>query len=127
MKTTVTLSKLAEDLNLRNLTPEIDMTTIELTSQEINRPALQLAGYLEHYDATRVQVIGFVEATYMEGLSPDVKKERYEHVLSHSTPCFVFCREIKPDPFFVEVAREKGVPILVTKRATSDFMAEIIR
>ena len=124
---TVAVSRLIEKMSLENLTPDIDVKNRKITIPDINRPALQLAGYLEHYDATRVQVIGFVEATYMEGLSPDVKKERYEHVLSHSTPCFVFCREIKPDPFFVEVAREKGVPILVTKRATSDFMAEIIR
>lgn len=124
---TVAVSRLIEKMGLDNLTPDIDIKNRKITIPDINRPALQLAGYLQHYEASRVQIIGFVEATYMEGLNPEEKKERYEHVLSHSTPCFVFCREIKPDPVFVDVAREKGVPILVTKRATSDFMAEIIR
>ncbi|MCR5507870.1 MAG: HPr(Ser) kinase/phosphatase [Lachnospiraceae bacterium] len=124
---TVAVSRLIEKMELENLTPDIDIKGRKITIPDINRPALQLAGYLQHYEASRVQIIGFVEATYMEGLNPGEKKERYEHVLSHSTPCFVFCREIKPDPVFVDVAREKGVPILVTKRATSDFMAEIIR
>lgn len=124
---TVEVSRLIEKMGLDNLTPDIDIKNRKITIPDINRPALQLAGYLQHYEASRVQIIGFVEATYMEGLKPEEKKERYEHVLSHSTPCFVFCREIKPDPVFVDVAREKGVPILVTKRATSDFMAEIIR
>jgi HPr kinase/phosphorylase len=124
---TVAVSRLIEKKELVNLTPDIDVKGRKITIPDINRPALQLAGYLQHYEASRVQIIGFVEATYMEGLDPKDKKERYEHVLSHSTPCFVFCREIQPDPTFVDVAREKGVPILVTKRATSDFMAEIIR
>ena len=124
---TVAVSSLIEKMELTNLTPDIDVKNRKITIPDINRPALQLAGYLQHYEASRVQIIGFVEATYMEGLDPADKKERYEHVLSHSTPCFVFCREIQPDPTFVDVAREKGVPILVTKRATSDFMAEIIR
>ena len=124
---TVAVSRLIEKMGLVNLTPDIDVKGRKITIPDINRPALQLAGYLQHYEAARVQIIGFVEATYMEGLDPEDKKERYEHVLSHNTPCFVFCREIQPDPTFVDVAREKGVPILVTKRATSDFMAEIIR
>ncbi|MCR5421641.1 MAG: HPr(Ser) kinase/phosphatase [Lachnospiraceae bacterium] len=124
---TVAVSRLIEKMELVNLTPDIDIKGRKITIPDINRPALQLAGYLQHYEAARVQIIGFVEATYMEGLDPADKKERYEHVLSNNTPCFVFCREIEPDPTFVDVAREKGVPILVTKRATSDFMAEIIR
>ena len=45
MKTVVQLSKLAEEMKLKNLTPEICMDEVEITSQEINRPALQLAGY----------------------------------------------------------------------------------
>ena len=41
MKTVVLLSKLADELKLTNLTPDIDMTKVELTTPDINRPALQ--------------------------------------------------------------------------------------
>ncbi len=123
----VAVSAVIEKMKLENLTPDVDVKTRKITMPDINRPALQLAGFLEHYEASRVQIIGFVEYTYMEGLDDDLKRERYGHVLSHSTPCFVFCRELKPDPVFLEIAKDKGVPILVTKMATSDFMAEIIR
>ena len=45
----VQLTKLAQELNLTNLTPDIDLTEIYVKTAEINRPALQLTGYLEHF------------------------------------------------------------------------------
>ena len=65
MQTVVRLSKLAEELNLKNLTPDIDMSLVELTTPDINRPALQLAGFYEHFAYERVQIIGYVEYTHI--------------------------------------------------------------
>ncbi len=123
----VSLTKIIEKLKLENLTPEISVKGIEITQPDINRPALQLAGYFEHYEAARLQVIGFVEYTYMEGLSRERKEEIYEELLAYPTPCFVFCRELHPDALFLEKARARGIPILMSKKATSSFSAEIIR
>jgi len=123
----VSLLKIIEKMELENLTPEIELKGIKITQPDINRPALQLAGYFEHYEAKRLQIIGFVEYTYMEGLSKKRKEEIYEKLLSCPIPCIVFCRELHPDELFLKKAIEKGVPILLTKKATSAFTAEIIR
>ncbi len=123
----VALSAVIEKMKLDNLTPEVDISKIKITQPDINRPALQMAGYFEHYDSTRLQIIGFVEYTYMESLTPKKKRDAYEKLLSHETPAFVFCRELKPDPIFTEIAVAHNIPILMTKKSTSDFMAEIIR
>ncbi|MCI6813333.1 MAG: HPr(Ser) kinase/phosphatase [Lachnospiraceae bacterium] len=124
---TVSLTRIIEKMKLENLTPEISVKGIEITQPDINRPALQLAGYYEHYEATRLQIIGFVEYTYMEGLTVEQKEERYEKLLSYPIPCIVFCRELHPDGLFLKKAVEKGIPLLMTKKATSAFTAEIIR
>lgn len=55
------------------------------------------------------------------------KKEIYERLLSCEIPAIVFCRELKPDELFTEIAEAHKVPLLMTKKATSAFMAEIIR
>ena len=123
----VKLSKIIEKMKLENLTPELDIKGIKITQPDINRPALQLAGYFEHFETTRLQVIGFVEYTYMEGMSEDRKEEIYNKLLACEMPAIVFCRELQPDPLFKELAIEKGVPLLMTKRATSSFTAELIR
>ncbi len=61
----VQLTKMAQELELTNLTPEIDLSEIWIKTAEINRPALQLTGYLEHFANERVQIIGYVEYTYL--------------------------------------------------------------
>ena len=123
----VKLEQIVEKMKLQNLTPEIDITDIKITQPDINRPALQIAGYFEHFDATRLQIIGFVEYTYMESLTVKKKKEVYEKLLSCDIPAVVFCRELVPDEIFKQTAIAHGVPLLMTAKSTSDFMAEIIR
>lgn len=123
----ISLKKLVDKMKLENLTPEIDVESKRISQTDINRPALQLTGYFEHFDATRLQVIGFVEYTYLEGVSDEVKKDIYEKLLSYNVPAVVFSRELKPDEIFLEAAKRHGVPVLSTKKVTSTFMAEAIR
>ncbi|MDE7222441.1 MAG: HPr(Ser) kinase/phosphatase, partial [Acetatifactor sp.] len=123
---TVSLNSLIEKMKLENLTPELDLNK-KITQPDINRPALQLAGYFEHFDATRLQIVGFVEYTYLEGLEEARKREVYEKLFSYETPAFVFCRELRPDELFVSFAMKHQTPILSTSKSTSSFMAEAIR
>ncbi|MCD7835170.1 MAG: HPr(Ser) kinase/phosphatase [Lachnospiraceae bacterium] len=125
----VSLKKVIEKLKLENLTPEIPIDKIRITQSDINRPALQMAGFFEFFDATRIQIIGFVEYYYMkEKIPEDKRKERYDTLLaSEGMPAVVFCRELEPDPLFIESAIMHNVPVLSTKDPTSTFMAEVIR
>ena len=63
---TVSLEKFIEQMKVENLTPEVDIENIEITQTDMNRPALQLAGFFDYFDNHRVQIIGQVEHTYME-------------------------------------------------------------
>ena len=124
----VTLSKIIEKMKLKNLTPEVDVKGIKITQPDINRPALQMAGYFEHFEATRLQIIGYVEYSYMQSMDEERKKAIYTELFSHDIPAIVFCRELEaPDELFRQMAVEHKVPLLMTKKATSAFMAEIIR
>ena len=123
----VSVSELIEKMKLVNLTPDIDVEDIKINQPDINRPALQMAGFLEHFETGRVQIIGFVEYTYMEKLDPKVKKERYEHILCDDTPCYVFCRDLQPDELFLEIAKAHNVAVLMSHKSASNLMAEIIR
>ena len=123
----VKLEKIIEKMKLTNFTPELDITKVRVKVPDINRPALQMAGYFEHFEATRLQVIGFVEYSYMEGLPEARQKEIYSKLLGFDIPAIVFCRELAPNDLFLKFAIENNVPILGTKKATSAFSAEIIR
>ena len=123
----ITLSKLVEALDLRNMTPEIDTDECRITIPEINRPALQLTGYFEHFANERVQIIGYVEFTYLQHLELEERKAAYEAFISKEIPCVIFTTLTKPGPELLELARKYGVPTLCTDKSTSAFTAEIIR
>ena len=123
----VSLSKIIEKMELVNLTPEIDVESIKVEQTDINRPALQLTGFFDHFPTDRVQVIGYVEYTYLKGMEEERKKYIYGEILSKKVPCIIFCRDLQPDDILLELANKHEVPILVTGTTTSAFMAEIIR
>ena len=123
----VKLSKVIEKMGLKNLTPDIDAGGIRITQPDINRPALQLTGFFDHFDTDRIQIIGYVEAAYLENLDLERKIKIYNQLLSSNIPCLIFCREIKPDQELLDLAVHYEVPILVTASSTSSFMAEVIR
>ena len=127
MASSVALSKVVEKMNLKNLTPNVDMSSIRITVPDINRPALQLTGYFEHFASERVQIVGYVEYTYLMGLPMEVKLPIYEQFVSSKIPCIIYTTKTVPDMELLNLANEYGVPVFSTDKATSAFMAEIIR
>lgn len=124
---TVQLSQLIEKINLENVTPDIDVGHIKISQPEVNRPALQLAGFFDYFDSDRVQIIGNVEWAYMQKMEKDHGIGIMTRLLDCKVPCIVFCRNIEVLPELIELATKKGVPLLRTSKTTSSFMAEVIR
>ena len=75
---TVRLNEVIAKMNLVNLTPQIDVTKIKIRQPDINRPAVQMTGYFEHFAAGRIQIIGLVEHSYMQQMIPERKDEIYQ-------------------------------------------------
>ncbi|MBR0092306.1 MAG: HPr(Ser) kinase/phosphatase [Lachnospiraceae bacterium] len=123
----VSLNEVMLKMKLKNLTPTVSVRNVRITQADINRPALQLTGYYEHFDANRIQIIGHVEHTYMQEMKAKEKRLQFETLLSYGIPCVIFARNLTPDPLFLEIAAAKKVPVLSTRMATSEVMAETIR
>lgn len=124
---TVALQECIDKMNLECLTPEVELEDIKITQSDINRPALQLAGFFDYFDHHRVQIIGHVENTYMENQGMDYSTEMMGRIMSYKVPCIVFCRNMEVPGEFLELAKEHGVPILRTKKTTSSFSSELNR
>ena len=109
----IKLSELVEKMDLKNLTPDVDvdLDEREVNVPDVNRPALQLAGFYDRFDSNRVQIIGNVEDRYVHTHTPEQRLEMYDQLLRHPIPCIVFCRSIMPEEPFLKMAVERGVPI----------------
>jgi HPr kinase/phosphorylase len=116
-----------EKLELENLVPEINTDGIEISSPDINRPALQLAGYFEHFACERVQIIGYVEYTYLKSLDKEIRIRNYEKFMSSEIPCVIYASRTEPDEEMIQLAKKYNKPLLFSTRATSPLMAEVIR
>lgn len=127
MASSVTIEKLADKMKLINLLPNISMAGKKIVTSEINRPALQLTGYFDHFYSERVQIIGYVEYTYLEHLPREAKLPVYEKFLSYHVPCIIYTTMTEPDEDMLRLAEQYEVPVFMTKMTTSSFMAEIIR
>ena len=123
----VKLSEIVEKMDLKNLTPDVELIGREVNVPDINRPALQLTGFFDHFDSDRVQMIGFVEYAYLETLTKERKIKIYEELLSHKVPCIIFSRDMQPEQELLDLAVKHEVPIFTTSKSTSSFMGEIIR
>ena len=123
----IEIQKIVEKMNLKNLTPDVGLADKYVEVPDINRPALQLTGFFDHFDAERVQIIGYVEYTFLEQMDEATKIKVYETLLAYKIPCIIFCRALKPDQELLEKAQELDVPIFSTEMKTSAFTAELIR
>ncbi|MBO4946319.1 MAG: HPr(Ser) kinase/phosphatase [Lachnospiraceae bacterium] len=124
----VTLTKLIEKLHLVNHLPEINTDEILITDPDINRPAVQLAGFFEHFDASRIQICGNVEHAYIANMhTEEENREIFAKLFSYKIPCLIFCRGLEPHDFILDVARKYGIPVLTSNSTTSSFVHEAVR
>lgn len=127
MAYTVDLTKLIHKMNLEVLTTEVNIEEIKISQTDVNRPALQLAGFFDYFDSNRIQVIGQVEYTYMQKMEKDHGVAMLERIMQCHVPCIVMCRNLEVLPEMVDLGNKYGVAILRTAKTTSSFMAEVIR
>lgn len=120
------LSVVADKLHLKNFTEELNLEEHFVSMADVNRPALQLNGFYEHFEENRIQMIGMVEYAYMNNKPVEERAKIYQKLLSYDIPCLIFCRGFVPEQSLMDVAHERKIPILGTDRGTSEFMSELI-
>ncbi len=122
----VTLEKFVNQLHLEVLSVPCALSEIKITSLEVNRPGLLLAGHLEYFDPSRIQIIGRMEMSYLDNLPYEEKVSRIENLFSHNIPAVVITRNMLISSQIVELAKKHNIPLLRSTEATSSFMAAAI-
>ncbi len=123
----VTITELIDKMDFKNLTPELDTDKIVVSHPDVNRPALQLTGFYDHFDNERVQFLGNVELAYLSSLARERRIAMYDKLISSKIPCIVFCRNLLPETEVLEFCGHYGVPCLLSQKTPSDCIAECIR
>lgn len=122
----VPLKILVEEFNLEVAYAATDYASIRITVEDVSRPGLQLAGYLDHFEPIRLQVMGNVEASYLQKLSSAERAITFDRFFSYKFPALLIARNIQPDPECLRMAEKHNVTLLRSKEATSTIVSDII-
>ncbi len=122
----VKLKTLVDDFHLEVAYAATDYEKIRLTVQDVSRPGLPITGYLDHFEPMRLQVIGNVEASYLQKLTEEERAVTFDRLFSYKFPALLVARNIPIDPLCLEMAKKHNVTLLRTAEVTSNIVSSII-
>ena len=122
----VDLQKIINDQKLEVLYTPGDPSGIMISSSDVNRPGLALAGFFDHFDPRRIQLLGNAECLYLSEMPEEQRRERVTALMRHNPPTLIYTDKNRPDELTMELAEYFEVPLLRTDDLTSDFMAALI-
>ena len=123
---TVSLAKIISEFSLETLNMPANPEKIQISTTEVNRPGLHMAGYFEFFDEKRIQIIGKSEESFLLRFTPEKAEKRLREFFSHKPVAVVICRNMQVDEVYAKTAAEYGVPLLRTAETTSDFTSALI-
>ncbi len=122
----VPLTQLVKEFHLEVTFAATDYASIRLTVEDVARPGLQLAGYFDHFEPMRLQVMGNVEMSYLEKLTAAERAIVFDRLFSYKVPALLIARDLPADPQCLEMAKKHNITLLRAKEATSTVVSSII-
>ena len=98
----------------------------EITTEDVNRPGLQLTGFFDYFDEKRMQMIGLVETSYLERLTSQERRERFDMLMGYHVPALILARNLEPFAECLEMARKHNCVLLRTEENTANIMSMMI-
>lgn len=120
----VTTKDVMEKFQLELVSGEIGIGRY-ITTSDISRPGLEMAGYFTHYPANRVQLLGKTELSFFEMLPKEEKMSRMKQLCSEQTPAIIISRGLEVPQELIDASNENHVPVLITSLTTTRFSSRL--
>ena len=122
----VPLKQLTEEFQLDIAYRATDYDEIRIVVDEVSRPGLPLTGFFAHFEALRIEVLGFVEMTYLDDQTPEKRLEIFDRLFAYKIPALVISRGQQPHPECMEMAKKHNITILTSRESTSYIISSLI-
>ncbi|GEK59031.1 HPr kinase/phosphorylase [Marinococcus halophilus] len=96
-----------------------------ITTSDISRPGIEMAGFFTYYPARRLQLLGRTELSFFQQLQDAEKQERMEKLCTYDTPGIVISRGLVAPPELIENAEKTGVPIMRSHLASTQLISQL--
>lgn len=118
--------KICDEFKLESIFTPDNFEGVTISNNEVNRPSLQIAGFFEYFDNTRIQIIGMVETSYLLHLDSKARMRALEALFEKKPPLVIVTRGMEVIGEMSQVAQKYDVPLMRTHLSTSRFMAALI-
>lgn len=126
MINSITLDKIIKEHNLEVVyTPDIP-ENIKIYRSDISRPGLQLAGFFDHFEPQRIQLIGNAEYFYLNSLDEKTRRNAITDFLKYNPTTLIYTSAKRPCEIMRELCEYFEVPLLVSQESSSIFTAALI-
>ena len=122
----VSLEKIINEFSLEILNKVDQQEEISISSAEVNRPGLHMAGYFEFFDQNRIQIIGKSEESFLRRFTEEKARKRLDEFFSRKPVAVVICRDLQIDDMYIEIAKQYQVPLFRSSETTSEFTSALI-
>ncbi|HIS69514.1 MAG TPA: HPr(Ser) kinase/phosphatase [Candidatus Gallacutalibacter stercoravium] len=123
---TVPLTNVIKELSLEKIyTPENE-EGILISSMDVSRPGLELTGFFDYYDNTRILVIGNTENAFLARFTSEERYRVLQDLVSRKPPAIIICRNLQPFEELLTACKLHEVPLLRTADTTSSLVAALV-
>ncbi|WP_077613952.1 HPr(Ser) kinase/phosphatase [Caenibacillus caldisaponilyticus] len=116
----VTVKEILKHFNFELLAGESGLERT-ITTSDISRPGLEMAGYFTYYPAERIQLLGMTELSFFKSLPKSERLDRMEKLCNVDTPCIILSRGLEAPEELFEASKESGVPVLRSTLKTTQL------
>ena len=96
-----------------------------ITTSDLSRPGIEMAGFFTYYPKERVQLLGKTELSFFHQLSPQEKKHRMDELCTDITPAIIVTREMETPQELIEASEREGVPVLRSPMKTTRLSSHL--
>jgi HPr kinase/phosphorylase len=115
-----------KELSLNVISMPCDPDKILISSPDVNRPGLELNGFFDYYDRSRILIFGNAETAFLNATPPQQRSIVLDALFSRRPPAAIIARNLRPVPELLEATRKNGVPLLSTPETTSTLVASLV-
>ena len=122
---TVTVKMLVDKLKLKVVYGNEELLAKAITTADISRPGLEMAGYFDYYSTERLQLVGMKEWTYLKTMTANNRYSVFANIFREETPAVIVARGLEIPEEMLQAAKENGVAVLQGRNSTSSLSGDM--
>ena len=122
---TVTVKMLVDKLKLKVVYGNEELLAKAITTADISRPGLEMAGYFDYYSPERLQLVGMKEWTYLKTMTANNRYSVFANMFKAETPAVIVARGLEIPEEMLQAAKENGVAVLQGRNGTSSLSGDM--